>query len=373
MAPAARLLAALGFCLAAPAAQAMIGAPPDVPIDGGPLGPMEINVGVDGLAFATTDTPAGDKTDGIQLDTALINASTTTGLIRGDVEVGQYTNLILGYEPGGATPGGPNYSSFSPLFNGYLSIVPSSHIKFSVGQFGTPEGFESGQDWNNYSIYHSMIAFVEPGQSRGVNTSFNYGPVDGVIQFDDGYYSKRINYLQWLVTYTFGPALNVTLNGGSHTSVTGPAVTGIGNLLYNNSSLYGGWVTYTAGNFTVTPEVQYVYTSPIRKYAPDVSITKSAANFTSAIFADYGFGASPYSLGGFVEYASETSAHADGGAGDFFGYGPETSLWGAAITPTWQYKQLFARTDLAFSHVNATDGAGIRAQFDAVLEVGLLY
>jgi len=150
-------------------------------------------------------------------------------------------------------------------------------------------------------------------------------------------------------------------------------VPGIGNLLYNNSSLYGGWVTYTIGNFTVTPEVQYVYTSPIRKYAPDVAITKESANFTSAIFADYGFGTSPYSLGAFVEYASETSAHADGGAGDFFGYGPETSLWGGAVTPTWQYKQLFARTDLAFSHVNATDGAGVRAQFAAVLEVGLLY
>jgi hypothetical protein len=369
MAVAARLLC----CLAPSAAHAAISAPADVPIDGGPLGPMEINVGVDGLGFATTNTPQGDKIDGVQLDTALINASTTTGLIRGDVEVGQYTGLILGYEPGGATPGGAGYSAFSPLFAGYVSIVPSSHIKFSAGQFGTPEGFESGQDWNNYSIYHSMIAYVEPGQSRGVNSVFSYGPVSGVVQFDDGYYSRRFNYLQWLVTYTFNPALNVTLNGGSHTSVTGPDVKGIGNLLYNNSSLYGGWVTYSVGTFTVTPEVQYVYTNPIRLYAPQVAITKPASNFTSAIFADYGFADSPYSLGGFVEYASETSAHKDHGAGDFFGYGPKTSLWGVAVTPTWQYKQLFARTDLAFSHVNATNGDGVLAQFDAVLEVGLLY
>ncbi len=364
-----RLLATLAATLLCSAAQAMISAPADVPIDGGPLGPMEINVGVDGLAFATSNTPNGIKTDGTQLDTALINVSTTTGLIRGDIEVGQYSGLILGYPAGTATPSGQNFTPFSPLFNGYVSVVPSDHIKFSAGQFGTPEGFESGQDWNNYSIFHSMIAYVEPGQSRGVNTVFNYGPISGVVQFDDGYYSKRINYLQWLVTYTLNPSLSVTLNGASHTSVSGPNLPGIGNLLYNNSALYGGWVTYSAGNFTITPEIQYVYTDKLLRYTP--AITKTAANFTSGIFADYGFGTSPYSLGAFVEYASETSAHADGATADFFGYGPETSLWGGALTPTWQYKQLFARTDLAFSHVNSS--AGIKTQFAAVLEAGLLY
>jgi hypothetical protein len=354
-------------------AEAMIGAPAPVPIDGGPLGPMEINVGVDGLGYVTSNTPQGIKSDGAQLDTALVNASTTTGILRGDVEVGEYSGLILGYPAGTATPGGQNYTPFSPLFDGYISIVPNDHIEVSAGQFGTPEGFESGQDWNNYSIFHTMIAYVEPGQSRGVNTNFSYGPVHGVVQFDDGYYSRLFNYLQWLVTYTVCPSLSVTLNGGSHLSVSGPHLSGIGNLLYNNSSLYGGWVTYMAGNFTVTPEVQYVYTSKLNNYAPEENISKTAANFTSAVFADYGFGTSPYSLGGFVEYASETSARADGGTGDFFGYGPGTTLWGAALTPTWQYKTLFARTDLAFSHVNATDGAGVKAQFAGVLEVGLLY
>jgi hypothetical protein len=371
--PSTRLLAGFFTLATAGAAHAALVPPPAIPIDGGPLGPVEINVGVDGFGYAMSNTPSGTKTDGAQLGTALINASTTTGLIRGTVTVGDYSGLILGYPPGTATAGGQNYTPFSPLYNGYVSIVPNEHIKFSAGQFGTPEGWESAQDWNNYSVYHSMIAFVEPGQSRGVNTNFNYGPVNGVIQFDDGYYSKRFNYLQWLLTYTVSPSFSVTLNGASHTSISGPSLPGIGNLLYNNSALYGGWVSYTMGNFSVTPEIQYVYTSALRRYAPAVDISKTAANFTSGVFADYSFGATPYSLGGFVEYATETSAHVDGGNGDFFGYGPGTSLWGGALTPTWQYKYLFARADLAFVHVNATNGSGIKGQFSGILEAGLLY
>ena len=364
-------ISSLGAVVAAPAAQAALIPPPAITIDGGPFGPMEVNVGVDGFGYVTSNTPRGTKSNGFQLGTALVNIATTTGLVRGTVTIGDYSGLILGYAPGSATSGGQNYTPFSPLYNGYISIVPNDHIKFSAGQFGTPEGFESAQDWNDYSIFHSEIAYVEQGQSRGVNTVIDEGPINAVVQFDDGFYSKRFNYLQWLVTYTINPTFSITVNGGSHLSVTGPNVPG--NLLYNNSALYGGWITYSIGNFTVTPEVQYVYTNPVRKYAASTVITKTAGNLTSGIFADYVFSNTPYSLGGFVEYATEKSAHADGSAGDFFGFGPCSSLWGGAITPTWEYKYLFARTDLAFVHVNNGDGSGVKAQFAAILEGGLLF
>lgn len=137
-------------------------------------------------------------------------------------------------------------------------------------------------------------------------------------------------------------------------------------------TICNGSVTYTAGNFTVTPEIQYEYTNPVTSYAPQATLAGAAANLTSGVFADYGFGKKPYSLGGFVEYASETPAHRDGNAGDYFGYGPGTTLWGGAITPTWQYKNLFARTDLAFVHINKSSG-GINTQVSAIAEIGLLY
>ncbi|MGC9270321.1 outer membrane beta-barrel protein [Acidiphilium sp.] len=341
-------------------------------LDGGPLGPIEINIGADGYGYAVSNTPAAIKADGTQLQNALIGISTTTGLIQATVRVGAYSGVVLGYPPGSATPNGQNYLPFSGLYAGYLSLVLTPHLTISAGQLGTPEGFESAQDWNNYSIYHSEIAFVEPAQSRGINASGSYGAINGVIQLDDGYYTKRLNYLQWLLTYTASPALSVTINGASHIDTTGPNVTGIGNLLYNNSSLYGGWVTYAANNFTVTPEIQYEYTNAIRRYQPAELLAGSAANFTSAVFADYGFAKTPYSLGGFLEYAAETPAHRDGAAGDYFGYGPGTTLWGAAVTPTWQYKNLFARTDFAFIHINKGAG-GINAQLSAIAEIGLLY
>ncbi|MEE3500566.1 outer membrane beta-barrel protein [Acidiphilium acidophilum] len=368
---AARLLGCASVLVPA-AAQAALAPPAPIALDGGPLGPIEINIGADGFGYAMDNAAPGDKSSGFQLQNALIGVSTTTGILRATVRVGAYSGLVLGYPPGSATPGGQNYLPFSGLYAGYLSLVFNSHLTISAGQLGTPEGFESAQDWNNYSIYHSEIAFVEPAQSRGVNASGSYGAFNGVVQLDDGYYTRRLNYLQWLVTYVASPTLSVTLNGASHLGTTGPDVTGIGNLLYNNSSLYGGWVTYTGGNFTVTPEIQYEYTGPIHRYAPQAELAGAAANFTCAVFADYAFGKSPYSLGGFIEYATETPAHRDGNAGDYFGYGPGTNLWGTAITPTWQFKNLFARTDLAFVHINKGTG-GITTQVSAIAEVGILY
>jgi hypothetical protein len=372
MAPATRLFACLTLAACPALAHAALAPPAPIALDGGPLGPIEIDIGADGFGYAMSNTPDGIKTAGAQLQNALIGVSTTTGILRATIRVGAYSGLVLGYPPGSATPGGQNYLPFSGLYAGFLSLVLNSHLTVSAGQLGTPEGFESAQDWNNYSIYHSEIAFVEPAQARGVNASWSYGPLNGVVQLDDGYYTKRTNYLQWLVTYVADPTLSITLNGASHIGTTGPDVTGIGNLLYNNSSLYGGWVTYTAGNFTVTPEIQYEYTNPVTRYAPQATLAGAAANLTSGVFADYGFGKTPYSLGGFVEYASETPAHRDGNAGDYFGYGPGTTLWGGAITPTWQYKNLFARTDLAFVHINKGSG-GINTQVSAIAEIGLLY
>ncbi|MDD2877416.1 MAG: outer membrane beta-barrel protein [Acidiphilium sp.] len=372
MAFAARLLGSVVLVSTCAMAHAALAPPAPVPFDGGPLGPIEINIGADGFGYAMNNPPDGIKSDGVQLQNALIGVSTTTGVIRATVRVGAYSGLVLGYPPGSATPGGPNYIPFSALYAGYLSLVLNSHITISAGQLGTPEGFESAQDWNNYSMFHSEIAFVEPAQARGVNASGSYGRFNGVVQLDDGFYTKRVNYLQWLLTYVVSPTLSVTLNGASHLGTTGPNVTGIGNLLYNNSTLYGGWMTYTSGGFTVTPEIQYEYAGPVHRYAPQAELAGPAANFTSGVFADYAFGKSPYSLGGFVEYATETPSHRDGAGGDYFGYGAGTNLWGAAITPTWQYKSLFARTDLAFVHINKGVG-GISTQFAAIAEVGLLY
>lgn len=342
-------------------------------IDGGPLGPLEYNVGVDGLAFVQSNPPDRDKTAGFQLGNALINISRTTGILRATVTVGGYSGLVLGVAPGASTPDGQNYTPFSPLYNGYVSIVPNEHIQFSVGQMGTPEGWESALDWNNYSIFHSMIAFVEPGQSRGARIAFDEGPFSGVVQIDDGYYSRRINYFQWLFTYAFSPSFSITINGAEHLSTTGPFVDGIGNLLYNNSELYGGWVTLSHGNFTVTPEIQYVYTNPVHKYAPAAAVAGFSANFTSGVFADYTFAGTPYQLGGFVEYATSTPSARDGAGGDWFGFGPGSSLWGGAITPTWVYGKIFARADLAYAHVNTTYGDGVKSRFYGIAEIGLLY
>ena len=98
--------------------------------------------------------------------------------------------------------------------------------------------------------------------------------------------------------------------------------------------MLGGWYSWTHGNLNVIPEVQYVYA----KTDHQLGIDKSTANFGAAVFGDYTFGNTPYSLGGWVEYEKSQ------GHGDWF-VGPNSEAIGFAVSPTWQYKDLFARVN----------------------------
>jgi hypothetical protein len=139
-----------------------------------------------------------------------------------------------------------------------------------------------------------------------------------------------------------------------------------------NSQMVGGYYSWTQGNLNLVPEVQYVYAKADQK----LGIFKSTANLGAAVFGDYAFGTSPYSLGGWVEYEKSQ------GAGSWF-VGPNSEAVGFAVSPTWQYKDLFARVNAGALYLlnNKYDGATYgyghngtdKVQFTGTLEAGLLF
>ncbi len=148
-----------------------------------------------------------------------------------------------------------------------------------------------------------------------------------------------------------------------------------------NSQMLGGYYSYTKGNLTVLPEVQYQYA----KANARVGIIKPTSNFGAALFSTYTFGTSPYSIGGWAEYF-DSHASVENMAQNTANWfvGPNAEAVGFAVSPTWQYKDLFARANAGYLYLlnnKAPDGGTFgyggsgtgRNSYIGTLEAGVLF
>ncbi len=346
---------------AAPAAWAF-NPPSPIKIDGGPLGDLQLSGGADGYAYllsgtgsATTPGLLGtDKMAGGEFMNGLIEVQKSDGLIQGTIEVGSTTNFVLGLKPSQTSV---QTFSTGPLYAGYLTLAPSPNFTISAGHLGSLEGYESGVDWNNFNVLTTDLFEVENSQSSGVNATATFGPISGTVEFTDGFDTKVFNYLQASATYTINSANVLTLFGGTNLGRTGLNARFYGNATtayssnsvglagaanFANSSIVGGYYSWTMGNLNVVPEVQYVWANKDKT----LGLTGDSGNFGAAVFANYQFGKSPYSIGGWVEYF-------DSNGPDAWFLNPGSRGFGVSVTPTWQGKYLFVRGDVGFLHLTS--------------------
>lgn len=354
--------------VAIPAAHAL-NPPSTIKISGGPLGPLQLSGGADGFAYGLTGTGSAssygllgtDKAGGAEFMNGLLELQKADGLVQGTIEVGTTNTFVLGLAPHATS-----VTTFStgPLFAGYLTLTPSPHFSVSAGHLGTLEGYESNVDWNNSNVLYTDIFAVENSQSTGVSATASVGPVSGTITFGDGFDTLAFNYLQMSATYSANTNNALTLFGATNLGTTGAGAHIYGSAVtpYNasyvgygptsgapfvNSSMVGGYYSFTQGNLTLVPEVQYTWAAR----TPSVGLMNSSSNFGLALFADYQFGKSPYSLGGWAEY------FASSGPDNWF-LNPGAKGFGLSITPTWQGKYLFVRGDLGLLHLTQISNTG---------------
>jgi hypothetical protein len=374
--------------LAMHAAQALTG-PTNIEIDGGPLGPLEISGGMSGYMYGQSGTSnkgdagysvIGDQSTGAELSQALIQIQKTTGILQFTIEVGpQNGEPELGLKP---TQASVTEYRASPLYLGYVTIAPpNSPITISVGQMNSLEGYESGVSWNNANLFRSALYSVENLQNVGVSGTYTHGPFSATVTFGDGYDTRVFNFLQALATYNFNSnnALNLYYGGelgktGANAITYDQETVGAYGPYFVNSQMFGAYYSYTNGNLNLVPEVQYVYAKPNYQ----LMMPKSTSNFGAALFGDYAFGKSPYSLGGMAEYFTSN------GSGDWF-IAPHAEGVGFQLSPTWQYKDLFARVSAGYVHllntgtpspenypVYGNNGTGSNV-VQGALEAGLLF
>jgi hypothetical protein len=403
-----RQLLGLGFVaasslLALHSAQAMTG-PTAIQIDGGPLGSLQLSGGVDGYGYYLSGTnsngnaPFTNKSDGAYVGSALVQLQKTTGVLQFNIEIGAVgISTALGTAPAQTTI---NNLSTGPLYEASITIAPpGSPVTIGAGQYASLEGYEGGLDWANPSQLNTALWFVENQPSRGVEAAYSKGPIAATVLFGDGYDTGVFNFLQALVTYTINSTNNVNVFYGGNLGTTGlnaktygsgggygnPASFGtVGTFgpQFANSQMIGAYYSYTKGNLNLVPEVQYQYAKANAK----VNIFKPTSNFGAAVFGDYSFGTSPYSLGGWVEYFDSHTSTSDvnAGSGTWF-VAPNSEAIGAAVSPTWQYKDLFARANAGYIYLlnykNPATGENMgygnngtgRGEFLGTIEAGLLF
>ncbi len=396
-----RQLIGLGFVaasslLALHAANAMSG-PASIQIDGGPLGDLQLSGGVDGYGYYLGDTtesgnlPFTHKDLGADLANGLVELQKTDGQLQFTLEVGSNGGALT---LGSGAPGQTSITTFTtgPLYAGYITVAPSGlPVTFSAGQIGSLEGYESGIDWNNANQLTTEIFYVQNSQSRGVSANYTQGPINATVSFGDGYDTGVWNFIQGLITYTINSTNSVSIYTADNLGRTGLAsyaygggVTG-GAPYYVNSDMIGGFYSFTMGNLNLVPEVQYQIAKGDSKlgigtYDPASGnfYAKASSNLGAALFADYSLSStSPYSIGAWAEYWTSK------GTADWF-IGSDSEGVGASVSPTWQYKDLFARADAGYIyllHNKAADGVTSygygdnkdHGEFVGTLEAGLLF
>lgn len=375
--------------LAMGAAQAMNG-PAPITVDGGPLGSLQVSGAVDGYGYLIGNNNKSAVSSGItpnnhgfNIGSGMIQLQKTSGVLQFNIELASMGSAIV---LGSNTPAPSTFNVFStgPLYTGYLTLAPTgSPVTVSAGHLSSLEGYESSFAWGNVSQFTTVVADVENNSANGVQAAYTKGPLVATVQFSDGWDTHVLNFLQAQGVYSFDAnnvltvfyggnlgrtGVNAHIYGNAGTSWKNTTVGEYGSN-YVNSQMYGGFYTYTHGNLTVTPEMQYVYAKP----DAHVGINKFSANLAGAVFGDYSFANTPYSLGGWVEYEDSL------GASNWFN-GAHSQGVGIALSPTWQYKDLYARLNTGvFYLTHLTSGSGFgasgdkRAQFASTLEVGLTF
>jgi hypothetical protein len=371
-------VAAASSLLAISSAQALTG-PTAIQIDGGPIGPLQLSGGVDGYGYFLSNTPSGLQSNGVNVGNALVELLKNSGVFQFTIEIGSNESALTLGEPAFNSSGHLAQTSITtfttgPLYQGYVTIAPTGlPVTFSAGQLGSLEGYESGIDWNNPSEFTTAIFDVQNSNSRGVEAALTEGPVTATVLYGDGFDSGVFNVVQALVSYTIDSNDVANVYGeynlgrtGPNTFLYGGGTTGLGDM-FINSNMIGAYYSYTNGNLNLVPEVQYQYA----KTDYIAGINKFSSDLGAALFGTYSFGTSPYSLGGWGEYYTSHGEYNSL-------YTPNAQAVGFALSPTWQYKDLFARANAGFIYqlndvYPSLPAATGKSQFTGTLEAGLLF
>ena len=336
--------------------------------EAGPLGKLSLNGAVSGIGLFQNNAVAGNNTAEGAFSNAQLFFQKAEGWWQFYVQAGAYDIVSLG------TPFISNAKTNSDLYGpvpvAYVKLAPAKNTSVLIGSLPTLMGAEYTFDVQNMNIERGLLWNQENAITRGVQVNQTLGRFTASFSWNDGYYSNRYSGLSGALTYTKG-AHGLSFVGMGYLGQT--TWQNLATPLQNNSTMYMVGYTYTKGSWVAQPYFQYSSVPTNRS----IGVVHGASTWSGAILASHTW-KHGFSLAGRCEYIGSTGTAAERAANLL--YGPGSGAWSITMTPTYQYKKLFARTDIAFVQANnfaagdAFGAAGTKgSQTRSVVEMGFLF
>ena len=341
---------------------------PPINFEAGPLGKYSVNGIVSGFGLFQNNAVPGNNPQEGAFSNAQIFFQKPTGWFQLYVQAGAYDVVSLG--SGFISNSTSNTDLWGPVPTAYAKIVPGKNTNILIGILPTIMGAEYTFSFQNMNIERGLLWNQENAITHGIQLNQTMGKFTASFSWNDGFYSNRYSGLSGSLTYTNGPH-SIAFQGMGY----------LGNInwvslatpVQATSTMYVASYTYTKGAWVVTPYFQYSNVPA----NPGVGVMNSASTWGGAILASRVL-KKGFSLTGRLEYIGSTGSNALQSANLL--YGPGSTAWSFTLTPTYQYKKIFTRTDISYVGAsNITPGLAFGtfgtkpSQTRGVVELGFLF
>lgn len=337
------------------------------------FGNIYVTGAASGLAFYQSNPAhlfSGDSGGEADIDNGQVFIQKTDGLIQFFVQAGIYSLPALGTSYIKSSDATGDF--YGALPQAYLKIAPNANFSIEAGKLPTLIGDEYTFTFENMNIERGLLWNQENAVNRGVQVNYASGPLAVSFSWNDGFYSNRFNWLSGSVSYTVSSSDSVAVIGMGNVAHTAKSTLST-PFFQNNSDMYNLIWTHTDGPWVFSPYLQYTHIPADTA----LGISHSASTFGGAVLASYAFSPN-FTLAGRAEYIG-SSGKASNGAPSLL-YGPGSNAWSLTVTPTFQYKRLYARAEASYVKiVDGTPGFELGSSFTntsqvrALLEIGILF
>jgi hypothetical protein len=331
---------------------------------------FDINGVVSGIGIVQNHAVNGDRSSRADVSNAQVVIQKAEGLIQYYLEVGAYSIPELGAAY--VSSGNAVNRLWGPLPEGYIKIAPPGNFSLLAGNLPTLFGQEYAFTFENVNIERGLLWSQENTINRGVQANYTLGPVSASLSWNNGFYSNSYTWVDGSLAWAINSSNTFTFVGGGQVGFS--KFTNFATpVLLNNSQIYDIEYTYSSAPWIVQPYFQFT----ILPHHPELGVFKTTSTSAGALLLSYAL-TDNFFLAGRLEGISSSGSPTDGSANLLNGVGSE--VWSITVTPTYQYKNFFARAEASFVQaVQYTPGDVFGnqnrnpAQVRGVLETGILF
>jgi len=253
-----------------------------------------------------------------------------------------------------------------------VKIVPSSDFNIQAGKLLTLQGAENTFTFQNFNVERGLLWNQTNAINRGVQANYSHGPLSVSLSLNDGYYSKKYNWLSGVIGYAPSSKDSVTFGASANLGRTLKSSFATPTVLNNGQLYFLSWM-HNDGPLTIQPYVQVGHVAKDE----EIGVLHSASTYGGAILGKYSF-SDQFALAGRAEIIKSSGSLSNGAPSLI--YGPGSGAWSMTVTPTWQKGVVFVRGECSYVRAFKTEpGFALGSDFNSksqvrgLLEAGIVF